>query len=400
MKSNYFEKLIKYINGVYKMDTELKNLTDDRKNPIYQTDQVISLVLFGFLLRIKSFNELKALIKNGEFNVLYPKNTVFPGVDTVRSTLKGLSLSRLRAVNNSLVLKTFRNKVFTDGTIDGYVVAAIDGTKFFGSNKKKCDTCLRSGSHSYHSGVVMSLIGEGPRLVMDFEMMNPKLDESRKDEGELTASKRLVSRLKKHMKNKIDVIVYDALACNSVWINQLIDDDFHAIVRVKKNNNKSLKEAKKRLSKTEPVCVWYLERKKQVKVYEETFVMGHVKEPLRMVKFVTKNIDDSRSQIIIITTLKKASLITLYKMIKARWHIENTIFNNLKNEYNLNHCFVHGENSVEAVIGLIFLAHNLTQLFQKRRIKSHVKIQRELVRLFWKGLYTLKYKNVNRFDTS
>jgi hypothetical protein len=29
--------------------------------------------------------------------------------------------------------KAIKNKVFKDGTIDGYIVAAIDGTKIFGS---------------------------------------------------------------------------------------------------------------------------------------------------------------------------------------------------------------------------------------------------------------------------
>ena len=33
-------------------------------------------------------------------------------------------------------LKVIDNKVFTNGTINGYTVAAIDGTKIFGSNKK------------------------------------------------------------------------------------------------------------------------------------------------------------------------------------------------------------------------------------------------------------------------
>jgi len=38
------------------------------------------------------------------------------------------------------------------------------------------------------------------------------------------------------------------------------------------------------------------------------------------------------------------SLETLYKIIKARWEIENSIFNNLKNEASMGHGFVHGGN--------------------------------------------------------
>lgn len=96
--------------------------------------------------------------------------------------------------------KAFRNKVVKEGTIAGYRVAAVDGTKLFGSNKKSCDKCLKSRRHDYHSGVVMSLI---------------------KDEGEITASKRLISRVSKQFNGKSGVIVYDALACNSIWIQLL-----------------------------------------------------------------------------------------------------------------------------------------------------------------------------------
>jgi len=67
-------------------------------------------------------------------------------------------------------------------------VVAIDGTKFFGSNKKSCPECLRNDNHNFHSGVVMSTIGDGPKLVIDFEMYRPGKDSVSKDEGEQTAA--------------------------------------------------------------------------------------------------------------------------------------------------------------------------------------------------------------------
>jgi hypothetical protein len=78
---------------------------------------------------------------------------------------------------------------------------------------------------------------------------------------------------------------------------------------------------------------------------------------------------------------------TIYKIMKARWDLENRVFNNLKNNANLNHCFAHGGNSVEAVLYFMFIASNLFQLFKVWRLKNHVTVQRELVRLLLKGLY-------------
>lgn len=47
-----------------------------------------------------------------------------------------------------------KNKIFENRTIDGYTVTAIDGTKFFGSDKKSCLECLANNNHNFHSGVV------------------------------------------------------------------------------------------------------------------------------------------------------------------------------------------------------------------------------------------------------
>ena len=92
--------------------------------------------------------------------------------------------------------------------------------------------------------------------------------------------------------------------------------------------------------------------------------MNEVLQPLRFVKFAIKLPDKKRTQIMIVTTCMEMSLKTLFKMIKARWNIENCIFNNLKKEANLGHCFVHGVSAVEAILHLIFIANNLFQLFK------------------------------------
>ena len=93
-----------------------------------------------------------------------------------------------------------------------------------------------------------------------------------------------------------------------------------------------------------------------------------------------------------VTTCMVMALKTLFKIMKARWDIENSIFNNLKTECGLEHCFVHGGNAVEAVLYLIFIASNIMQLFLVRRLRNLFTTQREMVRLFLKGLYLLKYR--------
>ncbi len=101
----------------------------------------------------------------------------------------------------------------------------------------------------------------------------------------------------------------------------------------------------------------------------------------------------------IVTTSLELSIETILKMIKARWHIENCTFNNLKNNAELDHCYVHGKNAVEAVVCILFISSNLFHLFRERRTKNQVPIQKELARLLLKGLYLLKHDDDLIFNT-
>ena len=315
-------------------------------------------------------------------------------IDTIRDTLKVIDIKGLKQINEYIIKKAVENKVFENGTIDGHTVAAIDGTKFFGSNKKSCPECLRNKAHCFHSGAVMSIVGDGPKLVIDFENYRPGQDSVSKAEGEQSVAKRLLTDVMSVHKRLIEVVVYDALACNSVWINHCIEHGVDAIVRTKNNNNNSIREVKKKVNKLDIVETWKEEKGfEKIEVYESEFTMDKVLEPLRFVKYTMKYPNKKRSQIMIVTTCMNMTLKTLFKIIRARWDIENSIFNNLKKECGLEHCFVHGGNAVEAVIYLIFIASNIMQLFLFRRLRKHFSTQREIVRLLLKGLYLIKYKS-------
>ncbi len=406
MRKNYFAKIVKYIINVYNIDRSLNKLMDGRKNPTYKTCQVILPVLLGFILRIRSFNELNNMIATEEFKNILSRGMKLPKIDAIRDTLKVVDISKLRDTLRYGINKARENKVFDNGTIDGYVVAAIDGTQTFNSDRKNCENCLnafkkgKEETRNFHSSVVLSTIGEGAKLIIDFEQYKPAEDSATKDEGELTVAKRLIKRVSENHKNLLDLLVYDAIACNSEWINACIQSGLDTVVRVKGNKIESVKEIKKRINKYDEVEIWEdVKGYESIKVYEDTFRMKNVDKPLRFIKFLMKKTDGKRSQIMIITTSFYIKLETLFKIIRARQDIENSIFHNLKTECGLEHCFAHGGNSIEAVLCLMFIASNFIQLFYHRRIKKSLKTQVELIRLLLKGLYLLKRKPELIFNT-
>lgn len=254
MRKSYLRKLIQYMKKTFKIEDKLNQLKDTRVNPTYSTAEGIVPVLLGFLVRIQSFNELKFRLKSKDFKGVLSRKMKLPQIDTIREVLKKIDLLGLGDLATSIVKIAKQNKVFKNGTIDGYTVAAIDGTKLFGSNKKSCPECcrttLKNGKiHAAHNGVFMSLVGSHPKLILDFEMYKGTSDSSEKSEGELSTAKRLLEKVRQTYKGMVDVVVYDALACNSVWINHCITNEFTPVIHVKENNISSIKVVKRRIGK-------------------------------------------------------------------------------------------------------------------------------------------------------
>jgi len=142
LRNNYFVKLIRYINNTYHIDKQIEHIHDKRVKPTYKTSQILFITLVGFLLRITSFNQLNCKIKSGEFDSLFVGETQIPRIDSIRNSLKTINLSGLRKINKSIIRKAVRNKVLSVGTIDGYTVTAIDGTRLFRTQNPHCDDCL------------------------------------------------------------------------------------------------------------------------------------------------------------------------------------------------------------------------------------------------------------------
>jgi len=394
------------MKNVFDIEELLRQLEDGRVNPTYKTETVVLIILMGFLLRLSSFSEIDRYIQSGEFNNLFPPGTKLPHVDSLRNTMKQIDIEGLRKINKYIVKKAIRNKIFQYGTFEEYIIAAIDGTQILDSTKKKCENCLtmnkRGIAHYTHNAAVMSTIGNTPSIALDFEMYRAKKNEKEKDEGEFTAAMRLLNRVVTEHPRLIDIVVYDALACNSVFIKDCKKLGVDAIVRVKKTNNLSLKEVKRQTNLTDKVLK-FKEDGYDIKVYESIFYMNDMEEPIRYIKYAKEkkvSAKTIRTQMLIITTCMDMKLEMLYRIIKARWDIENKTFNNLKNDANLSHCFVHGGNAVEGVLCLLFIASNIFQLFKIRRLRNSTENQKELARLLVKGMYTLKRRKEIFFNSA
>ena len=102
----------------------------------------------------------------------------------------------------------------------------------------------------YHRYVVALLLGKQLEVVLDFEPVlsaDVRRERGQKDvtghEGELSAAKRLVQRLRTTYGGWLDVIVGDALYANGPFLTLARQCGYGAIVVVKKEDNEPLREA-------------------------------------------------------------------------------------------------------------------------------------------------------------
>ena len=54
---------------------------------------------------------------------------------------------------------------------------------------------------------------------------------------------------------------------------------------------------------------------------------------------------------------------TINKIIHARWDIENNGFNELKNHWNMKHCYMAEENAIDVMLEMIIMSYNLWEMY-------------------------------------
>lgn len=76
MSKSYLKQLLTYINKVYDIGEKINTLKNKRVKSPVKTSTITFVVLFGFMLQIRSFNQLNHWLKKDKFkkvisNALY-----------------------------------------------------------------------------------------------------------------------------------------------------------------------------------------------------------------------------------------------------------------------------------------------------------------------------------------
>jgi len=394
-KLHQFEK---YANGVFGVPHILGSFRDDRRDPTYPTFDVANALFHAALLRRPSINATEGDLKQADFQKLIGYKPE-PGVkafsaEVISNVLDKLDLNGPRVGIEGTIWKAERNKAFREGSYGTLRCVAIDGWEPFCSYDRHCPHCLvrkvkrknpdtgevEEFDQYYHRFVVAMLVGPLLDVVLDLESV--RNDEARREagedahhEGELTAAHRLLDRLHDTYGTFIDALVFDALYANGPVMTKLDECGYGGFIVLKKNNNEPLKEALalwqgqgpcKQLhddEKNEHIQFWDVNDINTLDTYD-----GKV----RVIRAVITKKDGTRKTWcfgVVGERARKTGLRTALKIVRSRWHIENTGFGQWVKYWNLGRVYRHTPNAIEAILLIWVLVFNLLQFFVYRRLK-------------------------------
>jgi hypothetical protein len=304
-----------------------------------------------------------------------------PSDNGLRDILDGLPADKLNeGFNRVLPFLESHGQLAPYQYWNGHLICSIDGVQHQCSNKVKCDYCLvrkhRNGSESYaHSMLTAAVVCPGLREV--FVVNNEpivKQDGETKNDCERNAAKRLFTRLSDTFADKPVVYVLDALYACAPVVNQIIGQGPGAkyVINAKEKGNKHLFSQFDTMNEAGEIK-WV---KKRVK--DGLYHLGYandlsinkanegVKCNLLYCSYKPKNGKEVVFSWVTNIELNALSVMSVMRMGRSRWKIENEVFNTLKNqEYNYGHNFGHGKKNLATNFAyLMMLAFTVDQIRQ------------------------------------
>jgi hypothetical protein len=389
-------QILGYAKGVYGLHELLGGYRDRRSDPTVSCALVARIGLLVGLLRIRSFNAMEPKLAEPWMQRALgasPRERRLCSVDAIAYSLQRADVKSTRKMVVQIVEKAERNKVFREGWYGALRFVAIDGWEPFCSYDRHCPGCLTRQvtvgqtvrTQYYHRYVVALLLGERVEVVLDMEpVLSADVRKERgqvgvaSHEGELTAGRRLVQRLRTTYGRWLDVIVGDALYGNGPFLRVVQQCGFGAITVLKKETDEPLREALaiwgddppqrtiEHATKGERIELWDcpdLETLSSypgmIRVVRARVYKGDATEPTSTWCFG------------ITGKAAKLSADNVMRAGRARWHLENTGFCQWTRYWHFDHVFTHGKDALPALFYIFALAFNLLQLFVYRQLGGY-----------------------------
>jgi hypothetical protein len=274
--------------------------------------------------------------------------------------------------------------------LSGKYLLAVDGTQYYSSDTISCQHCLQRGKtgHEYYCHQVLQGAIVKPGLRQVIPVMSEEIrtqDGDKKEDCEISAFKRFITKFRKDH-DKLEVIINgDALYASTSVIEAIKDNNANYIFKIQLTKNTTLSSNLKGVTKTrlETKSVrgnkLIIEWLNDIGLFSSTNVRTNYIEAWEVVpQKEGKTNSQYYGQWITDIEITVDNAHEIVSAGRARWKIENECFNTLKNHgYNIEHNYGHGSNNLcynfYNLILLSFTMHQIHQLtdrlFQAMRAK-------------------------------
>lgn len=399
LSAQRLRQIVAYGRDVYDLRERIRGVRDGRRDPSIAPTLVASAVLFTGLLRIRSFNALEPRLAEPSFRRLIDASDISSSTsaDTISRSLRTMEQQTVQAVSIGIIKQAERNKVFREGWHGALRYVAIDGWEPIASYERHCPYCLvrkvkrqvrgevQEVEQYYHRYAVAMLIDDRLDLALDIEPLRPNdmrpkgAAKDNEDEGELTAARRLLRRVKRTFP-WLDCVVTDGLYANGPWLTLVKDLRMSAISIMRKEADEPLKEA---------LAIWGDQPPQEIVEDEdaderielwncpELATLSTYDGAIRVVRGRVSSLTDATKpaknwcMVVVGDNATRLSERRVLAVARGRWHIENTGFHQWTTRWEFNHVFVHDGQGMLALYWLFFAAFNLLTLFLYRQLRSY-----------------------------
>lgn len=274
--------------------------------------------------------------------------------------------------------------------LDGRYLIPLDGSGYFSSKKICCSGCLqkknkKTGEIRYHHQILQAaIVHPDMKQVLPLAPESIKnTDGSKKQDCEINAGKRIISKIRNaHPKLKI-IITGDGLYSKQPFINELKIAGMSYILVAKPKDHTTLYEWVDELAALGDLQRYEFKDLKGKKYRYEWInkVPLNGSEKADDINFFTFKIINKdkvtyKNSWVTDIYIDKSNIKDLVKGGRSRWKIENETFNTLKNQgYHIEHNFGHGKKNLSINFYLLnllaFYTHQILEftdlLYQKCR---------------------------------
>ena len=365
-------KILNFLNKEYHISKQINSVSREKNKKIKIKASTIAKMLFmGMFCREKSINQIiEKIHKRKKYRNLFDKKETIPKMHGFRDGIKDINLEDLKQINKNIIRKAKENKIYRKGTIDRLVVVGIDGTENFGSYKKNWGNSFKCKiknqkyingkkeviEEEYHKqiNVFARIVGKRPGIILGYEKITCNGNEG-KQEYEPNVAIKLIEKLKKQYGIGIDVIVGDSIYLNEKVIKAVKKENYMGVFRLKENNRKIYEDAK---------GLFKIQKSKEFKYKSEKVkywsdVLEYRGNKVRVIKYI----EQGEKEIYVVCTDINLNEKTINKIIHARWDIENEGFNELKNGWNMKHCYMGDEKGIDVILQMIIMSYNLWEIY-------------------------------------